>query len=496
MSQSQGEAIRDDIPPATPGRFIGLLAGFAVFAVLYFLTPLPAGMEPKALQVGAVLALMMIWWLTEALPLAVTALVPLVIFPFIGVMDVQDTASAYGDPVVFLFMGGFILAIGMERWGLHRRIALHIVRMVGSHANVIIGGFMLATAFLSMWISNTATVVMMLPIAMSVVTLLMQDTHLHNPQGVRNFAACMLLGLAYAASIGGVSTLVGTPPNAVFAGYVRQAYDVEIGFAQWMQIALPIAVMMLAACWALLLLLYPNRIGHIDGAKHIVDTELKKLGAWSRGEKMVALVFGATALLWMLREPINAAQDFVALNDSGISIMGALALFLIPSFKRRGEMLLTWREAERLPWGILILFGGGLCVASAVRDSHLAEWLGVQIQSAVDVPEFALILIVAGVVLLVTEFMSNVATITTFLPIIAALAVAADYAPLDLMIPATMAASFAFMTPVATAPNAIVFSSGHVKIRQMAYAGAWLNLTGWVIMPLFCYYMMDYAFTH
>jgi sodium-dependent dicarboxylate transporter 2/3/5 len=335
---------------------------------------------------------------------------------------------------------------------------------------------------------------MMLPISLSVVEILMRGNGESPDAGSRNFATCMMLGLAYAASIGGVSTIIGTPPNAVFAGYIRNAYDIEIGFAQWMMVALPIAIMMLIAAWATLLLLYPNRMGHIEGADRIIHYELTKLGAWSPAEKRVAVIFFSTAMLWVFRGPINQLFPALNLNDAGIAMAGAIALFVVPLSFRSGEMLLTWREAERLPWGILLLFGGGLCLASAVRESQLAEWIGMRIQSVVDVSEFALILLIAGVIKLLTEFMSNVATITTFLPVIAALAVAFGYPPIDLMVPATLAASFAFMTPVATPPNAVVFASGHVKMKNMVFTGFWLNLIAWVISPAFCYYMMDYAF--
>lgn len=322
----------------------------------------------------------------------------------------------------------------------------------------------------------------------------MADGSENNPQGARNFATCMMLGLAFSASIGGVSTLIGTPPNAVLAGFLRSSYGIELSFADWMQMALPIVAVMLVACWLVLLVIYPNRMGRIAGAEDIISYELQKLGRWSRGEVLVAIIFSSTALLWMLRTPINATIPALQLNDAGIAIAGAMALFVIPVSFKRGEMLLTWQQAEKLPWGILLLFGGGLCLASAIRNSQLAEWIGGRIQSVVDVSEFVLILIIAGVIKLLTEFMSNVATITTFLPIIAALAAAFGYPPLALMVPATLAASFAFMTPVATPPNAVVFASGHVKIRHMAFAGVWLNLIAWVVAPALCYYMMDYAF--
>lgn len=492
MAQSNGEDSLIEAASGNPRKFIYLLAGVFAYCFIRFVMPLPEGMSPQALEVAAVLVLMMIWWLTEALPLAITALVPLVIFPFTGVMDMDAAASSYGDPVIFLYLGGFILAIAMERWGLHRRIALNIVRVVGSNANMIIAGFMLATAFLSMWISNTATVVMMIPISLSVVHLLMRESDVG--EGARNFAVCMMLGLAYAASIGGVGTIIGTPPNAVLVGYLRNAYGIEIGFFQWMLLGVPAAAIMLVICWRVLLRLYPNHMGHIEGAEQVIGAELEKLGGWSREEKLVAMIFGGTALLWVLRPVISAALPGIALNDSGIAVMGALMLFIIPASFKHGQMLLTWREAEGLPWGVLLLFGGGLCLATAVKASLLAEWIGTRIQSVVDVSEFTLILIIAGVIVMLTEFMSNVATITTFLPIIAALAVAFGYAPIDLMIPATLAASFAFMTPVATPPNAVVFSSGHIRIKQMAYAGLWLNMLALLVVPALCYVMMGYIF--
>lgn len=491
MPQSSADAENAASPSS---RHYGLLAGLLAFIAIR-LAPLPQGMEPQALEVSAVLALMMIWWLSEAVPLAVTALVPLILFPFMGVMGVSEAASSYGDPIIFLYMGGFILAIAMERWKLHLRIALNIVRVVGSNANTIIAGFMLATAALSMWISNTAAVVMMLPISLSVVQLLMQENVATPTENARNFATTMMLGLAFSASIGGVGTLIGTPTNAVLAGYVRNAYDIEISFAQWMLLAMPVVLFMLAACWGILLTLYPNRMGRIAGAEALIRQELEALGSWTRGERMVAVIFGLTALAWMFRPVISVALPGVELNDAGIAIAGAVALFLIPTSLRGGKALMTWKEAERLPWGILILFGGGLCLATAVKASKLAEWVGAQVQAATDVSAFTLILLVAGVVQILTEFMSNVATLTTFLPIIAALAAAFGYAPLELMVPAAMAASFAFMTPVATPPNAVVFSSGHVRIKQMVYAGFWLNLAAIAVVPAFCYVMMERIFT-
>lgn len=493
MTQSSRETLEEEASSGGPHKFFCLLAGLAVFCLIRFAVPLPDGMSPDGLKVAAVLALMLVWWLTEAVPLPVTALLPLVLFPTLGVMNMNTAASSYADPVIFLYLGGFMLAIAMERWGLHLRIALHIVRVVGSSANLVIAGFMLATAFLSMWISNTATVMMMLPIGTSVIYLLMHRDGEEPHEGAHNFATCMMLGLAYAASIGGIGTLIGTAPNAIFAGYMRNFYGIEIGFAQWMVVAVPVAAMMLFICWQVLVRLYPNRMGRIEGVEQVIGDELRKLGRWSRGEVLIAVIFGATAMAWMFRPAINLALPGLALTDAGIAIISGMLLFIVPVSLKRGQVLLTWKEAERLPWGVLLLFGGGLCLASAVRNSHLAEWVGLQIQAAVDVAVFPLILIVSGLVLLMTEFMSNVATVTTMLPVIAALAAAFGYAPIELMLPATLMASFAFMMPVATPPNAIVFASGHIRIRQMAYAGLWLNLFAIALVPAFCYWVIGYV---
>ncbi len=469
-------------------RAFGLLLAPMVCALM-LMTPAPEGMSPEAWKVTAVLALMMLWWMTEALPLAVTALMPVVLFPMLEVASMPRTAMNYGNPVVFLFMGGFILALAMEKWNLHLRIALNILKAVGSNANIIIGGFMASTAFLSMWMSNTATVVMMLPMAVSVVNLLLKQTTETNAKGAHHFAVSMMLGLAYAASIGGSATLIGTPPNAVLNGFIRSSYGYNISFAGWMLLAVPLCAGLLFLAWLVLTkLVFPNGLGRIAGADALVEEELSKLGSMSRGERTIALLFGGTALLWMFQEPLNNLMP-LHLTDSGIAMLGAILCFMVPVHFQKGEFVLTWKEAEKLPWGILLLFGGGMTLAGIAEESGLAQWVGQELSDLSNVPFFALLFVVVLAMKILTEFMGNVAAISAFLPILSALAVATDTDPLLLMVPSTFAVSFAFMTPIGTPPNAIVFGSGHLHIADIAKAGLWLNIAVMAVIPLVCYYL-------
>ena len=451
-------------------RAVPMLAGLAVFAALLVL-PAPEGLSAAGWRVVAVAALMIVWWITEAIPVSATALVPLVLFPFLGAVGIDAAAAPYADPIIFLFMGGFMLAGAMERWQLHRRIALNIVARTGSRQHHIVGGFMLATAFVSMWVSNTATTVMMLPVALSVAGLL-ED---RRGSGGGGFPRALLLGVAYAASIGGVATLIGTPPNALLAGSLGQAYGYDLGFARWMLIGVPVALVMLAGTWALLtrLAIRLDR-AEVEGARELIGGELAGLGAWSRQEKLVGAIFLATALLWILRSFIDAWLP--GLNDSGIAVGAALLLFVIPS-GRGGEGLLDWNTAARLPWGVLILFGGGLSLAHAVNATGLDSWIGNGIGTFAGVlPPIGLVVLASVVILLLTEFTSNTATAATFLPLVAALSLSLGENPLMLAVPAALAASMAFMMPVATPPNALVFASGRVTIPQMAATGVWVNL--------------------
>lgn len=438
------------------------------------LLPAPEGLAPAGWRVAAVVVLMAVLWMTEAVPLAATALLPLVLFPLLGIAAVDAVAAPYANPLIFLFLGGFLIALAIERWDLHRRIALNVIHAVGAREDFQVGGVMLATAGISMWVSNTATTIMMLPVALSIVP---RDASGGIDPERRGFAAALLLAVAYGASIGGVATLVGTPPNALFAGFMLESYGVEIGFGQWMLIGVPVSLAMLAIAWVLLTrALFPVHRRERPGAREAIRASLAALGPASPAEKRTAIVFAVTAVLWLSRPWL--ARAFPALSDTSIAIAGALSLFVIPSGMSKGAHLLGWEQAERLPWGVLLLFGGGLTLASAIGSSGLAAWLGGQL-TALDA--WPLVVLVAVVVLLVTlfsELASNTATAATFLPVAAALATSVGEDPIRLAVPAVLAASFGFMLPVATPPNAIVFGSGHVSVGQMLRAGIWLDIFG------------------
>ncbi len=472
-----------------PHKFVGLLLGTTAF-VLMLLLPAPQGLDPVGWRVAAVAVLMAILWLTEALPIPVTALLPLILFPLLGVRTIEETASPYANPLVFLFFGGFVIALAIERWNLHRRIALLVIHRIGAREDLQVGGFMLATAALSMWVSNTATAVMMLPVALSIIPR--SADGLVEPAR-RGFATALLLSVAYAANIGGIATLIGTPPNAFLALFMAESHGVQIGMAQWMMLGMPVAAVMFVVCWLLLTrVLYRLSRETLPGANEALTKALRQLGPASRAEMRVAIVFGTTAVLWIFRPLIG--QWLPALSDTGIALLGALALFLIPSGRGRGELLMSWREAEKLPWGVLLLFGGGLSLAAAVSASGLAAWIGGGLVAFGNWPALLLIVLVALLIVFLTELTSNLATTATFLPVVAALAISVDLPVLYLAIPAVLAASFAFMMPVATPPNAIVFASGYISIPQMVYAGLWLNLIGVAVIVGLLYLLMTPVF--
>lgn len=462
---------------------VPILVGAALFLALLVL-PAPDGLGPEAWRVVAVAALMITWWITDAIPVPATALLPIALFPTLGATTAGAATAPYGDPIIFLFLGGFVLALAMERWNLHRRVALNIVSRTGSQQDRIVGGFMLATAFVSMWVSNTATAVMMLPVAISVAELLKD-----RPDAAK-FSLALMLSIAYAASIGGVATLIGTPPNALLAGALNQGYGYDLGFGRWMIIGVPVAVVMLAGAW-----LFLTRIsirldrGEIADAASLFERELRALGDWSPSEIRVGIVFVVTAFAWIFRTLLD---DFIpGLNDTSIAILAALALFLIPSGSAQGGTLVDWDTAKRLPWGVLILFGGGLSLAAAVTQTGLDVWIGAQLGTyASALPLIGIVVMVAVVVLVLTEFTSNTATAAAFIPLLAALAVNLGENPLLLTVPAALAASMAFMLPVATPPNALVFGTGHVTIPQMARQGLWLNILALVVISTLAYGLM------
>jgi sodium-dependent dicarboxylate transporter 2/3/5 len=449
--------------------------GFALgplFLLAALLLPAPGDLDPAGWRVAGTGLWMATWWVTEAIPIPATSLLPLAAFPVLGVTDVGAAAAPYANPLVFLFLGGFLLALGMERWGLPRRVALAVVDRAGGRPRAVIAGFMLAAAGLSMWVSNTATAMMMLPIGVSVLELVRGPG---DGAGGRNFGLALMLGIAYACSIGGVATLVGTPPNAFLAGFFSETYGVEIGFARWLGFGLPLAVTGLPLAYVLLVrLIYPVELEDIPGGRSFLRREREALGPASSAERRVAGVFVAVALAWVTRPLLEGWVP--GLSDAGIAVAGGLLLFLLPAGGGEGRRLLSWEEAEELPWGVLILFGGGLSLASAIESSGLTGWIGQGTGSLADQPVVLVVAVSVAVVVLLTELTSNTATAAAFLPILASMAVGAGQDPRLLAVPAAVAASCAFMLPVATPPNAIVFGSGAVTVPEMSRAGVWLNL--------------------
>jgi sodium-dependent dicarboxylate transporter 2/3/5 len=449
---------------------VGLVLGPALF-VLLLLLPVPAALTPDAWRVAAVALLMATWWVTEAIPIPATALLPLALFPLLGIASIGAAAAPFANPVIYLFMGGFLIAAALQRCGLHRRIALGIVRIGGSGPRQLVGSFMVATAFISMWVSNTATVAMLLPMALSVLQLAEESAGDATPV---HLAPALLLGLAYGANIGGLGTLIGTPPNALLAGFMSETYDITIGFVQWMTVGVPLVIVSLPLAWLLLTrVLHPLGSTRIAGGREVLLAQARSLGGLSRAEWTVGVVTALTAGAW-LTQPL-LARIAPGVSDAGIAIAGALLLFLLP-VDRRGERALTWEAAERLPWGVLVLFGGGLSLASGIQATGLASWIGASMAGIGTWPAIAVVIAVTTVIVFLTELTSNTATAAAFLPVVSSLAVAIGAHPLLLAVPTALGASCAFMMPVATPPNAIVFGSGRISIPQMMRAGIWLNL--------------------
>jgi sodium-dependent dicarboxylate transporter 2/3/5 len=471
---------------------VGLFLGPMVFLII-LLIPAPREMAPEAWAVAGVAMFMSIWWVTEAIPIPATALLPIILFPVLKVGSVEEATRPFANPLIFLFMGGFIIALAMERTNLHRRIALNVVRVVGTRPTSIILGFMVAAAFLSMWVSNTATAMMMLPIALSVVSLVESDKAMKTGDFDTNFSMVMLLCLAYACNIGGIGTLIGTPPNALMAAYMLDNYDVEIGFAQWMLIGIPIVTVSLPVVFLMLTrVVFPVKLKEIPGGAEMIKKELDKAGAMSREEKMVGIVFTMTAMLWVTRPLLEPYIPNI--SDTGIAIFAAVVMFLLPVDFKKGKFVLGWEDASKLPWKVLILFGGGLSLASAITNTELAEWIGMSLSGLDWLPIIALLMSSLLVIVFLTEITSNTATGAAFLPILASVAIAMGHDPLILVIPATIGASCAFMLPVATPPNAIVYGSGLITIPQMARAGFIFNILMVFIITGLMYLLLGHVF--
>ncbi|MEQ9280874.1 MAG: DASS family sodium-coupled anion symporter [Balneola sp.] len=452
------------------GKRAGLIGGILVFVILLFL-PVPEGLSDAAWKTAAVTILMGIWWITEAIPISATALLPIVLFPVLGVFSIGDATGPYANPLIFLFMGGFVIALAMEKWNLHKRIAISIVNYVGIKPSSIIIGFIIASAFLSMWVSNTATAIMMLPIAMSILELLDKN----DKSAKINFEIVLVLTIAYACNIGGMGTLIGTPPNALLAGFVLENYNIEISFLDWMMVGVPIMLVSLPLMYVILTkFVYPIRIKELPGGKELIQSQMERLGNISNQEKKVAVVFVSAALLWMFRPLLSSVVP--GLSDAGIAIGAAVAFFMIPANSEKNRFLLKWSDTKRLPWGVLILFGGGLSMASAISSTGLATWIGSGIGSLNTWPIILIILIVIALIVFLTEMTSNTASTAAFLPILASVAIGLGENPFLLAIPTVLGASCAFMLPVATPPNAIVYGSGKISIPEMSKAGLWLNI--------------------
>ena len=489
---------------------IGLVAGPLVFASFLVFTPFEISSSANAALASTLW--IATWWVTEAIPIPATSLLPIVLFPLTGVVDVPAATAPYADPVVFLLLGGFLLALGIERWDLHRRIALAIVGFVGVQSDRLLLGFMLATAFLSMWISNSATAMLMVPIGTAVIVALGTiDEQGHPPAenqdvdelvaGVRtdpeqrpatDFGLALMLGIAYSASIGGVATLIGSPPNAVFAGVAESRLGVQISFLDWLVFAGPLSLVFLFVSWGLLLKLIRPELPLDQGAETVIRNERETLGSVSRGERRVLAVFILVAGGWLLR-PFVLQPLFPAITDTVVAIVGGILLFVVPVDYGNREFLLDWSDATRVPWGVLLLLGAGFSLANGFQASGLDMVIAQGLAGIAGVPVLVLVLIIATVVVFLTEVTSNTATATVFMPIMISLGLTLGVSPLSLMATAALAASFAFMLPVATPPNAVVFGSGYVTIPQMSRVGLWLNLLGIVALVVLTYVWLPIA---
>jgi sodium-dependent dicarboxylate transporter 2/3/5 len=469
------------------GRQVGFILGPLLFVIL--LLTLPADfISPGANKVLALGAWMIVWWISEAVPIPVTALLPLVSFPALGVMSMRDAAAPYANPIIFLFLGGFIIALALEKHRLHERIALNLIRVTGTSGNGIILGFMISTGFISMWISNTATAMMMLPIALSVINLLKsnEDIKPHElPQRERNFAIGLLLMVGYSATLGGLATIIGTPPNVVFAGLLDEFYHQKLDFGKWMIIGVPVAVLLLLSTYLIITrILFPNNLKNVKGTDELIESKLLELGPISKEEKRVLIIFALTSFFWIFQQLFNTyIFKRELLNDTNIAMTGGLLMFVVPSNFKKHVFLLDWKDTWNLQWGILFLFGGGLCLADGLENTGIIQLVGKWLAGQSTYNAWLILgLIVASVVL--SEFMSNVALVQIFVPVIFGIADGMNVNPILLAMPVTLSASIGFMFPIATPPNAIVFSSGYIRMKDMVRAGILLDLASVLIVLL------------
>ena len=479
-------------------RIYFLVAGIIVALFFYLINPF--SVSDSANTVLSIAALMITWWITEALPMPVVALLPLILFPLLKLNDLKSVAVNYTDPVIFLFMGGFMIGLAIEKWNLHRRIALGIIKITGTSGNRIILGFILATGLISMWISNTATTMMMFPIALSVIHVMKEGGGAGNH---KHFNLALMLSIAYASNFGGIATIIGTPPNVYFVGFFEKKYSTNIGFVEWMMLCLPIALLLMLSLYMVLTrILFPNKMKSSDTARLFINQEYNSLGPISVSEVRVLIIFGMTALLWIFKDLINKISTDFKLDDTIIALIGAVALFIFPSGNRRhpdnlseidehefGGSLLEWSDTRKMAWGILILFGGGIALAATMEKVGLIQQLGEWLSQFAG-NGFILLLLVTVISLFISEVMSNIAQVIVFSPVVCSLADAVGMNPLILGVAMTLSASVASMMPMGTPPNAIVFASGHIKIKEMMKAGFVINVVAIVLITLFCWYVL------
>ena len=478
----------------TRKKFFALFAGVAVSLFFYLFNPFQV--NERAVIVLSIAALMITWWVTEALPMPVVALMPLILFPLFGISNMEKAAAPYAHPVIFLFMGGFMLGLAIEKWNLHRRIALNIVRITGTSGDRIVLGFILSTGLLSMWLSNTATTMMMFPIALSVIHVMKENNK--GEGNIANFSLAIMLAIAYASNIGGIATIIGTPPNVAYVGHIREKFNYEISFVKWLALCTPLAILLLAALYFVMVKwLFPNKIKSNLYTRQLIRDEISSLGPMSLPEKRVLTIFCLTAALWITRDIINNAQDIFRLDDNMIAVICAVALFICPAGRmdngngneQPSTSLLEWSDTSKMAWGILLLFGGGITLANALEGAGLIQQLGEWL-AQFSGNGFLLVLMVTTISLFISEVMSNIAQVIVFAPVVSSLALALGMDPLLLGIPMTLGASCAGMMPMGTPPNAIVFASGHIKLKQMTKAGFAMNIVAVVLITLFCWFIL------
>lgn len=478
-------------------KITGFILGPILFLLVYIVVP-ETFISPVAYKVLAVAAWIITWWVTDAISFSVTALLPLILFPLLGVMSAPKAAAPYANPIIFLFMGGFFIALALEKHRLHERIALNLIRLTGTSGNGIILGFMIATAFISMWISNTATAMMMLPIAVSVIKLIIPEKNMlaeGRLSGEQNFALGLMLAVGYAATLGGLATIIGTPPNVVFIGLLNEFNGQQIPFGDWMLVGVPVSLALIIANYFIVTrILFPNKLNNVQGSAQLIRTRLAELGPMQKEEKLVLVIFSLTSFFWIFQQLFNEVIFHTeVLNDTNIAMAGGLLMFIVPVNLKEARFILHWEDTRNMAWGILILFGGGLCLAEGMAQAKIIEAVGSWIVSQTEFNSwFVLLLIVVTVVL--SEMMSNVALVNIFIPVVFGIAQGLNMNPVLLALPITLAASIGFMFPIATPPNAIVFSSGYIRMKDMVRAGLLLNIVSIIIIWIASITLVQWVF--